>query len=52
MFKYNEKYLLSIGNKDKGSVKIYGIVNKDNANLKKRLHKVKVRLKIVNFFNN
>ena len=51
MFKYNEKYLLSVGNKDKGIVNIYSIVSKRNSNNKKRIHKIKARFRVVNFLN-
>ena len=51
MFKYNEKYILSIGNKDVGSVNIYSIVDKKNTNTKKRIHKVKARFKVTKFLN-
>ena len=51
MFKYNEKYLLSIDDKDIGNIKVYGIVDKKNIGLKKRIHKVKAKFKIINFLN-
>ncbi|MBR1416817.1 MAG: hypothetical protein IJ572_03265 [Bacilli bacterium] len=49
MFKYGEKYLLSIDNKDIGSAKIYAIVSKKNSKLKKRIYKVTVPFKVQDF---
>ena len=46
MFKFNESYLLSLDEKDKGKVKIYNIVKKKHK-LKKRIHKVNYQLNIV-----
>ena len=47
MFKVNEEYLLSEGNKDMGKVKIYNIVSKKNLKLKKRIHKLNIRFHVV-----
>ena len=49
MYKYNEKYLLSIDDKEIGNVKIYGIVDKKNTLFKKRIHRIKTKYKVVNF---
>lgn len=47
MFKLNEEYLLSEGNKDKGKIIIYNIVSKKNIKLKKRIHKLNTRFHVV-----
>ncbi len=49
MFKINEEYLLSEGNKDRGKVTIYSIVNKKSMKLKKRIHKMKNKFHVVSF---
>ena len=49
MFKQNEVYLLSEGNKDKGKLTIQGIVSKKNLKSKKRIHKINIRFHVVNF---
>ena len=49
MYKINEEYLLSEGNKDIGKVTIYNIVNKKSVKLKKRIHKVNTKFHIVSF---
>ena len=49
MFKINETYLLSEGEKDKGKVTIYNIVSKKNIKLKRRIHKMKNRYQIISF---
>ena len=49
MFKLNERYLLSLGDKDMGRVKIYGIVKK-NQRIKKRIHKINKSF-LVTFIN-
>lgn len=47
MFKFNERYLLSLGNKDMGKVKIFGIVKK-NQRIKKRIHRIKKSFDVIN----
>ena len=49
MFKLNETYLLSEDNKDKGEITIYNIVIKKHLNVKKRIHKMNAKFKVVNF---
>lgn len=49
MYKINEEYLLSEGNSDKGKVIIQNIVSKKNFKLKKRIHKMNNKYKVVNF---
>ena len=49
MYKINEEYLLSEGNKDKGKVTILNIVSKKNIKLKKRIHKMNNKFKVVSF---
>ena len=48
MFKQNEEYLLSEGNKDKGKVTILNIVSKKHLKLKKRIHKINMKFHVVN----
>ena len=39
MYKFKEKYVVSLNDKDKGILTILSIVNKRNYNVKRRLHK-------------
>ena len=48
MYKINEEYILSEGNKDKGKITILNIVSKKNIKLKKRIHKMNNIYKVVN----
>ena len=41
MFKINEKYVVSLNNKDKGILTVLAILNKRNYNVRRRLHQTK-----------
>ena len=49
MFKFNEKYVISVNDKDKGVVSIYGICKRKHSMLKKRFYKTNKVCQVVNF---
>ena len=49
MFKFNEKYVISVNDKDKGVVSIYGICKRKQAMLKKRFYKTYRPCQVVSF---
>ena len=51
MYKLNEVYILSEGNKDKGKVTILNIVSKKHIKLKKRIHRISSKFHVEGFNN-
>ena len=49
MYKYNEKYIISLNNKDKGEITVLSIVNKRNYNVRRRLHRSNKVFLIMNY---
>ena len=48
MFKFNEKYVVSLNKKDKGILTILSILNKRNYNVRRRLHQTKRVYLVIN----